>query len=199
MSRMPPKALYYPFTSRDIMPNKGERKMKTFNKRGDKGETSLLYGGRVPKSDPRCEAYGTIDEAVSALGLARALAKKERVSHILLSIQQELFVVGAELATVADQYHKLESKHRVVTREMVDRLESLIEGFEEDMEMPKVFVIPGVSPSSAALDLARAIIRRAERRVVELRNDSMVQNEMVLEYLNRLGDLVFTLARYEEI
>jgi len=196
---MPPKALYYPFTSRDIMPNKGERKMKTFNKRGDKGETSLLYGGRVPKSDPRCEAYGTIDEAVSALGLARALAKKERVSHILLSIQQELFVVGAELATVADQYHKLESKHRVVTREMVDRLESLIEGFEEEMEMPKVFVIPGVSPSSAALDLARAIIRRAERRVVELRNDSMVQNEMVLEYLNRLGDLVFTLARYEEI
>ncbi len=198
MSRMPPKALYYPFTSRDIMPLE-EGEMKTFNKRGDKGETSLLYGGRVPKSDPRCEAYGTIDEAVSALGLARALAKKERVSHILLSIQQELFVVGAELATVADQYHKLESKHRVVTREMVDRLESLIEGFEEEMEMPKVFVIPGVSPSSAALDLARAIIRRAERRVVELRNDSMVQNEMVLEYLNRLGDLVFTLARYEEI
>jgi len=173
--------------------------MKTFNKRGDKGETSLLYGGRVPKSDPRCEAYGTIDEAVSALGLARALAKKERVSHILLSIQQDLFVLGAELATAADQYHKLKAKHRVVTAEMVDRLESLIDGFEEEMEMPKVFVIPGVSPSSAALDLARTIIRRAERRVVELRSDSMVQNEMVLEYLNRLADLVFTLARYEEV
>lgn len=179
----------------DIMPNKG---MKTFNKRGDRGETSLLYGGRVPKSDPRCEAYGTIDEAVSALGLARALAKKERVCDILLSIQQELFIVGSELATDADQYHKLKSKHRVVTAEMVDRLESLIEGFEQEMEMPKLFVIPGASPSSAALDLARTIIRRAERRVVELRNDNMVPNEKVLEYLNRLGDLVFTLARYEE-
>ncbi|MFQ5925220.1 MAG: cob(I)yrinic acid a,c-diamide adenosyltransferase [Dehalococcoidia bacterium] len=195
----PPKALYYSFTSRDIMATKGERKMKTFNKRGDKGETSLLYGGRVPKSDPRCEAYGTIDEAVSALGLARALAKKERVSHILLSIQQELFIVGAELATAADKYHKLKAEHRVVTAVMVDRLESLIDGLEGEMEMPKAFVIPGVSPCSAALDLARTIIRRAERRVVELRKDNMVQNERALEYLNRLADLIFTLARYEEI
>lgn len=172
--------------------------MKTFDKRGDKGETSLLYGGRVPKSDPRCEAYGTIDEAVSALGLARALAKKEQVPEILYGIQQDLFVVGSELATAADQYHKLRAKHGVVTAEMVDRLESLIDGFEAETEMPKVFVIPGSSPSSAALDLARTIIRRVERRVVELKRDNMVQNERVLEYLNRLADLVFTLARYEE-
>lgn len=170
--------------------------MKTFNKRGDKGETSLLYGGRVAKSHPRCEAYGTIDEAVSALGLARALTTKERVSDIIYTLQQDLFIVGAELATA--DHHKLEARNRVVTAEMVERLESLIDAFEQEMEMPKLFVIPGNSPSSAALDLARTIIRRAERRVVALKHENKVPNERVLEYLNRLADLIFTLARYEE-
>lgn len=172
--------------------------MKTFNKRGDMGETSLLYGGRVPKDDPHCEAYGTIDEAVSALGLARATARKERVRDIVYDLQQELFIVGSELATVADQYGKLVAGHRVVTEEMVDRLEALIDELEKDMEMPKAFVIPGASAGAAALDLARTIIRRAERRVVALKDQNMLPNERVLHYLNRLADLVFTLARYEE-
>ena len=109
--------------------------MKTFNKRGDKGETSLLYGARVAKSDPRCEAYGTIDEAVSLLGLARALTRKEEVLHILYGIQQDLFIVGSELAIAADEYHKLEAKHQVVTEEMLDRLEGLIEDLELKVEM----------------------------------------------------------------
>lgn len=173
--------------------------MKTFNKRGDGGETSLLYGGRVSKSDPRCEAYGTIDEAVSALGLARALAGKERVRDICRGVQEELFVVGAELATAEDQYQKLVSRKGVVTDEMVQRLEAAIDGLEGEMEMPRVFVIPGASAGGAALDLARTIIRRVERRVVELRDDGKVPNERVLQYLNRLADLVFTLARYEEM
>lgn len=172
--------------------------MKFFNKRGDQGETSLLYGGRVPKCDPRCEAYGTIDEAVSALGLARALSQKERTRDILHRIQEELFIVGAELATAADDYDKLTARHQVVTEEMVNRLEGLIDDFEAEMEMPKKFIIPGASPSSAALDLARTIIRRAERRAAELRNNGMVPNERVLHYLNRLADLAFTVARYEE-
>jgi len=172
--------------------------MRTFNKRGDQGETSLLYGGRVLKSDPHCEAYGTIDEAVSALGLARALITKERVRDIVHDIQQELFIVGSELATAADQYHKLVAKHRVVTKEMVDRLETVIDELEKDIEMPKAFIIPGASPSAAALDLARTIIRRAERRAVALKNQNMLPNERVLHYLNRLADLVYTLARYEE-
>lgn len=172
--------------------------MKTFNKRGDQGETSLLYGDRVPKCDPRCEAYGTIDEAVSALGLARALSPKERTRDILHRIQEELFIVGAELATAADDYDKLTARHQVVTEEMVNRLEGLIDDFEAEMEMPKKFIIPGASPSSAALDLARTIIRRAERRAAELRNNGMVPNERVLHYLNRLADLAFTVARYEE-
>jgi len=172
--------------------------MKFFNKRGDQGETSLLYGGRVPKCDPRCEAYGTIDEAVSALGLARALSQKERTRDILHRLQEELFIVGAELATAADDYEKLTARHQVVTEEMVNRLEGLIDDFEAEMEMPKKFIIPGASPSSAALDLARTIIRRAERRAAELRNNGMVPNERVLHYLNRLADLAFTVARYEE-
>jgi len=172
--------------------------MKTFNKRGDQGETSLLYGNRVAKYDPRCEAYGTIDEAVSALGLARALSQKERTRDILHRLQEELFIVGAELATAADDYDKLTARHQVVTEEMVNRLEGLIDDFEAAMEMPKKFIIPGASPSSAALDLARAIIRRAERRAAELRNNGMVPNERVLHYLNRLADLAFTVARYEE-
>jgi len=172
--------------------------MKTFNKRGDKGETSLLYGGRVAKSDPRCEAYGTIDEAVSLLGLARALTGKEQISRILYGIQQDLFIVGSELAIVAEEYHKLKAKQRLVTAEMVDRLERFIEDLEQKVEMPESFVIPGNSSSSAVLDVARTVIRRAERRVVALKNENLVPNERVLAYLNRLADLVFTLARYEE-
>jgi len=172
--------------------------MKTFNKRGDKGETSLLYGGRVAKSDPRCEAYGTIDEAVSLLGLARALTSKEEVLHILYGIQQDLFVVGSELAIAVDEYHKLKEKNQMVTVEMVDRLERLIEDLEQRVEMPKSFVIPGNCPSSAVLDVARAVMRRAERRVVALNNENLVPNERVLAYLNRLADLIFTLARYDE-
>ncbi len=172
--------------------------MKTFNKRGDQGETSLLYGGRVPKSDPRCEAYGTIDEAVSALGLARATSGNQRTRDIVHRIQDELFIVGAELATAGEDYDKLAARNVVVTDEMVDRLERVIDELEAEVPMPKEFIIPGACPGSAALDLARTIIRRAERRANELRDNRLLVNERVLHYLNRLADLVFTLARYEE-
>lgn len=172
--------------------------MKTFNKRGDAGETSLLYGGRVSKSNPRCEAYGTVDEAVSALGLARSLSSNERTREIVHRIQDELFILGAELATAVEEYDKLVSRNVLVTDEMVDRLEQLVDDFEAEIPMPKAFVVPGALPSSASLDLARAIIRRAERRAIELRDQGLIANERVLRYLNRLADLIFTLARYEE-
>jgi len=171
--------------------------MKTFNKRGDQGETGLLYGVRVAKSDARPEAYGTIDEAVSTLGLARSWAQK-RVQEIIHSLQRELFIVGAEMATTAEHYEKLVSRGNVVTPQMVQRLEDLIDELEAEVEMPRAFVIPGACPSAAALDMARAIIRRAERRAVSLRQANSLPNEEVLKYLNRLADLVFTLARYEE-
>lgn len=171
--------------------------MKTFNKRGDQGETSLLYGVRVTKSDVRPEAYGTIDEAVSTLGLARSWTQK-RVQDIIYSLQRELFIVGAELATTPEHYEKLASRGNVVTPKMVQRLEDLIDELEAEVEMPHAFIIPGSCPSAAALDMARAIIRRAERRAVSLKQANSLPNEEVIKYLNRLADLVFTLARYEE-
>lgn len=172
--------------------------MKTFNKRGDRGETSLLYGGRVSKCDPRCEAYGTIDEAVSALGLARSTSANQRTCDIIRRLQDELFTVGAELATASDEHSKLTSRNVAVTDEMVDRLEALIDEFEAETPMPTSFVIPGDAAGSAALDLARTVVRRAERRAAELSEEGLLSNERVLHYLNRLSDLVFTLARYEE-
>ena len=171
--------------------------MKTFNKKGDKGETSLLYGVRVSKSDPRCEAYGTIDEAVSVLGLARNFCQPE-VKDIVFGLQQYLFVVGAELATPLERYAELAAKGKVVRPEMVQRLEELIDDFEGKVDMPREFIIPGDCVSSAILDMARAVIRRAERRVIALREAGQLMNEEVLKYLNRLADLIFTLDRYEE-
>lgn len=172
--------------------------MQTFNKRGDAGQTSLLFGQRVPKSDVRCEGYGTIDEAVSALGLARSLSPTVSVQEIVLSVQRELFIIGAEIATTDDRYASLAQKGNVVTESMVRRLEDLIVSLEAGTPMPRSFIIPGGSPSSAALDLARAIIRRAERCAVDLRDQGIIHNENILAYLNRLADLIFTLARYEE-
>ena len=171
--------------------------MKTFNKRGDGGETSLLYGIRTAKCDPRCEAYGTIDEAVSFLGLAKNFCQSE-VRDIVTSLQQELFIIGAELATPQQRYHDLAAKGKTVKPEMVRRLEDLIDEFEAKVDMPREFVIPGACVSSATLDIARAVVRRAERKAVALKQEGQLANEKVLEYLNRLADLVFTLARYQE-
>ena len=171
--------------------------MKTFNKKGDQGETSLLYGVRVAKSDLHCEAYGTIDEAVSALGLARRFCG-QRMQDIVLSLQKELFLLGAEMATPMESYSKLVDKGNVVTASMVQRIEDLIDELEDEVKMPQAFVIPGACTASAALDLARSIIRRAERRALALREEGGLQNGEVLRYLNRLADLVFTIARYEE-
>ena len=171
--------------------------MKTFNKKGDKGETSLLYGARTVKCDPRCEAYGTIDEAVSTLGLAKSFCQPE-VKDVVSSLQQDLFVVGAELATPQERYLELAAKGKVVKPEVVQKLENLIDDFEAKIDMPREFIIPGACLSSAALDVARTVIRRAERKAVALKEAGQLMNEEVLKYLNRLSDLVFTLARYQE-
>ncbi|MBA7644694.1 Corrinoid adenosyltransferase [subsurface metagenome] len=172
--------------------------MKTFNKRGDKGETSLLFGRRVSKSDLRCEAYGTIDELVSSLGIARNFVTKDKVREIILGVQKELFTLGAELATKSEDYERLTTKFKPVTDEMVNRLEEIIDETETKIEMPKSFVIPGSNLGSASLDLSRAIVRRAERKAVMLKGKNEIKNDAILKYLNRLADLLFTLSRYEE-
>lgn len=172
--------------------------MKTFNKKGDRGNTSLLFGKRVPKSDLHCESYGTIDEAISSLGVARNLVKRAKSKETILKVQKELFVLNAELATQCEDYDKLASKFKVVTAEMADGLESTIVQLEGEIEMPKAFVIPGANLASASLDVSRAIVRRAERRLVALKEKGEISNDAILQYINRLADLLFVLARYEE-
>jgi cob(I)alamin adenosyltransferase len=171
---------------------------RVYTKFGDKGETSLLYGGRVSKNNPHTEAYGITDEAVSAMGLGRSLSGDQRVKDILRDLQRELFTIAAELATDPDKYELFKQHFKPVTQEMVDNLEQTIDSLEEEFEMPKVFVLPGGSPASSAIDMARTIIRTAERRVVALAEAGGLTNELILNYLNRLGDLLFVLARYQD-
>ncbi len=167
-------------------------------RRGDDGETGLLYGGRIPKDDLHTEAYGSLDEAISALGLARAQEVDRERAERLLAIQRELFTVGAELATGPGEHAKLERHFATVTPAMVDALDSMLAGLEERVPLPPAFVVPGGSRVGAALDLARTLVRRAERRAVTLRRQGLLDNAEVIRYLNRLSDVLFMLAREAE-
>jgi len=171
---------------------------KLYTRTGDKGTTGLLYGGRVPKTDPRVEAYGTVDEANSILGLARSLSKDPRNQELLLNIQRELFTVGAELATDNESYSVFLGHFKPTTNEMVQRFEQIIDEMDQVVRLPQSFIIPGASSASAALDMARTVLRRAERQVTALYNERNLVNPNILSYLNRLADLIFMLARYED-
>ncbi len=166
-----------------------------FSQKGDQGFTSLMGGQRILKSGPRPEAYGTLDEASSALGMGRATALRPETKEIILSIQKDLLLLGAELSTVEEDLDK--SPHKI-TGGHVEKMEHLIETLQKDMVLKKEFIFPGGTIASAAIDLGRTIIRRAERRAVSLSQEKVVTNPEVLRYLNRLADLLFTLARYEE-
>ncbi|HYX49969.1 MAG TPA: cob(I)yrinic acid a,c-diamide adenosyltransferase [Ktedonobacteraceae bacterium] len=163
---------------------------------GDTGYTGLLGEQRVPKYDPRPDTFGTVDEATSALGLARAMAKEPKVKEIIYQIQQELYLLMGELATTSENYEKMGLR---MTLEHVQRLEQVEEQLKLEVEIPNKFIIPGDTPDGAALDLARTIIRRAERMAVKLLHDGVIQNNEVVRYLNRLSDLIFILARYVEV
>ena len=172
--------------------------MRIYTRSGDDGTTGLLFGGRVSKPHPRCEAYGEADNAVSAMGLARALSNDPRVKEIILQTQREMFTVESELATDADNYHHFTDTFHAITAENVTRLEELIDELKAEVELPPKFIIPGASPASGALDLARSALRTAERRIVALDEKGMLVNREVLHYVNRLSDLLFILARYED-
>jgi cob(I)alamin adenosyltransferase len=173
--------------------------VKIYTRKGDDGTTGLWYGGRVPKSGGRPEAYGAVDEAASALGLCRAAAGgDEELAADILRIQNELFVAGAELATAPEAAQRLEPGVSKVTSEMVDRLESDIDRYMERVDLPPKFVIPGGTELSARLDLARSAVRRAERRVVDLKTCGDLADETVLRYLNRVSDALFAMARYAD-
>lgn len=171
--------------------------MRIYTRKGDTGTTGLLYGGaRVSKANLRTDAYGTTDEAVSALGLARAaLAGDERLTDLILRLQRELFVVGAELATSVERRERLTPGVTLVTAAMITALEHEIDGLEADHPMPAEFVVPGETLAGAALDLARSTVRRAERRAVALTADGGLPDSQVVPYLNRLADLLFVAAR----
>jgi cob(I)alamin adenosyltransferase len=176
--------------------------VRIYTRKGDDGTTGLLFGGeRVSKAGLRSEAYGTIDEAVSALGLARAAIgsatdrTEARLADLALRLQRELFVVGAELATHIERRDRLTDGTSRVTAAMVAVLERDIDELEAMVEQPKEFVLPGESPTGAALDLARTVVRRAERRAVALAESGELPESQVVPYLNRLADLLFVAAR----
>jgi cob(I)alamin adenosyltransferase len=169
--------------------------VRIYTKKGDDGTTGLLYGGRVSKAGPATEAYGSVDEAVAALGLARALVADDRLGELILRLQRELFVVGADLATNPDQRQKLKPEVSLVTPAMTDELERLIDRSVEEHPLPEEFIVPGANPASAAVDVARTLVRRAERRAVDMRDGGATVSPDALRYLNRLSDLLFCLAR----
>jgi cob(I)alamin adenosyltransferase len=162
---------------------------------GDTGYTSLLGNQRVPKYDERPDTFGTVDEATSALGLARALCKSERACDVILHAQRDLYVLMAELATLSEN---LDAVGMRMTPEHVRWLETTEEELKTEVEIPNKFIIPGDSPDGAALDVARTIIRRAERMTAKLLHEGVIANIETVRYLNRLSDVIFVLARYLE-
>jgi cob(I)alamin adenosyltransferase len=170
--------------------------VKIYTRKGDDGTTGLWYGGRVPKYAGRPEAYGSIDEAASALGLARSAAERGGELYAdILRMQNELFVAGAELATAPEAAGRLEEGVSKVTADMVERLESDIDRYMDRVDLPPKFTIPGGTELSARLDVARAAVRRAERRVAALED---LADDTVLRYLNRLSDALFAMARFAD-
>jgi cob(I)alamin adenosyltransferase len=169
-------------------------------KTGDKGETSLMYGRRLSKTDPRVDAYGCIDELSAALGLARSVASDKFISDQIFAVQKDLVVVMGELATApVDRERYLKDGFHLTTSELVDRITAVIFDLEKDQSLyPKDWVIPGGTPVSAALDFARTTCRRAERHITAFSAGEEEFNPEILRYLNRLSDFCWILARYAE-
>lgn len=168
--------------------------MKIYTKTGDEGLTGLFGGGRVSKDDPRVEAYGDVDELNASLGMVRAVEMMPRIDEVLVPIQRDLFSIGALLAT-PDR----EKMHDHLAKAQIDdgrirELELAIDACDKELEPLRAFIVPGGTPKAAALHVARTVCRRAERRVIHLQKEVEIP-QIVVVYLNRLSDLLFTLAR----
>jgi cob(I)alamin adenosyltransferase len=174
--------------------------MSIVTKTGDQGETSLMYGHRVPKGDPRVDAYGCIDELTAALGLARSISTDKFLSDEILAAQKDLIVVMGELATApSDRERYVKDGFHLTSAAMVNRVTAVIVGLEKDESLyPRDWVIPGGTGVSAALDFARTTCRRAERHIAAFSASETNFNGEILRYLNRLSDLCWVLARYAE-
>ncbi len=168
---------------------------KVYTRTGDDGTTGLLYGGRVAKDSALPRAYGAVDEAQAVLGLARAEAGKgSELDDLLVHIMRDLWVLMAELATLPENRHKLVDGNSRVTAEMVTKLEQLIDKLDEKFTPPKEFVVPGENKIAALLDIGRTVARRAERHSL----DAAPAPSQACPYLNRLSDLLWTIARWQE-
>jgi cob(I)alamin adenosyltransferase len=174
---------------------------KIYTKKGDDGTTSLWYGGRVPKHHGRTDAYGSLDEACSQLGVARALcdAGLEALAADILRLQDDLFVAGAELATAPEAAERLEDGISRTSDEMVAWIEERIDHYMDQVELPPKFVIPGGNALSAQLDVARTVVRRAERRITALAEEGALAGETVIHLVNRASDLVYAMARFADV
>ena len=174
--------------------------VKIYTKKGDDGTTSLWYGGRVPKHHGRTDAYGSLDEACSHLGVARALCADDEglVADILL-LQDDLFVAGAELATAPEASGRLEDGISRTTEEMVAWMEERIDHYMGQVELPPKFVIPGGNQLSAQLDVARTVVRRAERRISALAEEGELAGETIVHLVNRASDLAYAMARFADV
>lgn len=169
--------------------------MRIYTRDGDDGTTGLYFGGRVAKSSDQIEVNGTVDEAQASLGWARAQCEPGGdLDRALVGVERDLWVLMAEVATLPENRHKLVDGSTKVDDAMVTRIEKMIDAFSEDLEMPREFVVPGETPASASLDVARTVVRRAERVAVRY----ALPDSLVVTYLNRLSDLVWTLARVAE-
>ncbi len=166
---------------------------KYYTRTGDEGITGILGGGRLPKHHPRVEAVGNIDEVTAALGVARANCQTETTAEIILQVQQDLYGLMSEVAALPE--HAV--KFRLIDEAKVAWIEEQIKLIQENVEPPKEFIIPGDTPNGATLDLARTIVRRAERRVAGLYHAGEVENPQLLRYLNRLSSLCFALELLE--
>jgi cob(I)alamin adenosyltransferase len=176
--------------------------VKIYTKKGDDGTTSLWYGGRVPKDSARTEAYGSLDEACSELGVARALCADGGSAELaadILRLQDDLFVAGAELATAPEAAERLEDGISRVTAEMVAEAEALIDRYMSEVTLPPKFVIPGGNLLSAHLDVARTAIRRAERRISTLAEAGELASDTVIHFVNRASDLAYAMARWADV
>ena len=169
--------------------------VQIYTRTGDGGDTALYFGGRVSKADPVVECVGDVDETVTALGVARALSHDAELAARLLALQRDLFVLGAELAANPERLDRLGDGVSRVTPQMVRELEVLIDRLVADRPPRPVFIVPGATPTSAAIDHARAIARRAERHAFAARAAQRHVGDSVTAYLNRLSDLLFVLAR----
>ena len=167
--------------------------MKIYTRTGDAGQTGLFGGGRVSKTHPRVEAYGDVDELNAALGLARAIEMMPRVDEIIVSLQRDLFGIGALLATPDREKMKRQLEKARIDERRIRELEQAIDDGDAELEPLKSFIVPGGTPKAAALPVARTVCRRAERRVIALDQEEIPA--IVIVYLNRLSDLLFTLAR----